>query len=185
MLQRTWEYIFSFWINVFTTITWLFVCVCVGTNTYIMEYSAIIVQWSQYLQNSKCPRAIGVTVLALTVIPDFLYEMTQERLMDLPQESCPSLEPAGGAHHISLSALYVDPFSSQHGVWPLSTYMEWFPNSNTFIHDFDLQHCVLPLSILNFMLWFKWTKQIFQTLLQVKPIYKTNLIKPSIKNLAE
>lgn len=36
--------------------------------------------------------------MALNVIPDFLYEMIQERLMDLPLESCPNLELKGGAH---------------------------------------------------------------------------------------
>lgn len=32
-----------------------------------------------------------VISLALTVIPDFLYDMTDERVMDLPLESCLNL----------------------------------------------------------------------------------------------
>lgn len=44
-----------------------------------------------------------VISVALTVIPDFLYDMTDERLMDLPLESCLNLEPEGGAQHSSLA----------------------------------------------------------------------------------
>lgn len=38
-----------------------------------------------------------VISLALTVIPDFLYDMTDESLMALPLESCLNLEPERGA----------------------------------------------------------------------------------------
>lgn len=44
-----------------------------------------------------------VISLALTVIPDFLYDMTDGRVMDLPLESCLNPEPEGGALHSSLA----------------------------------------------------------------------------------
>lgn len=58
--------------------------------------------------------------------------------------------------------------------------MGWFPSSNTVIHDVVFQHYLLPLSTLNLMFGFKWTKQIFCTSLEVKPIHKTFFIKSSV-----
>lgn len=72
-------------------------------------------------------------------------------------------------------------------IWPgPSVPVGCFLSSNTIIHDFVLQHCLLSHSTLNFRLWFKRTKQIFHAPLQVRPIYETqrNLRKLSTLSLS-